>query len=46
MGRDDREEYEDYLAMLRHQLQGAAFKKAWSEGGAMTVEEAIAEAGG
>jgi tetratricopeptide (TPR) repeat protein len=46
MGRDDREEYEDYLAMLHHQLPDAAFKTAWSEGDAMTVEQAIKEVEG
>jgi hypothetical protein len=43
MGRDDREEYEDYLAMLRLKLPGAAFKTAWLEGNAMTVEQVIGE---
>lgn len=46
MGRDDREEYEDYLAILRQKLPEAAFNVAWSEGYAMTVEQAIGETGG
>jgi len=46
MGRDDREEYEDYLAMLRHELPEDAFKAAWAEGSAMTLEQAIGEVGG
>jgi len=46
MGRDDREEYEDYLAMLRHKLPEAALNAAWSEGSAMTMEQAIGEVDG
>jgi hypothetical protein len=44
MGSDDQREYEHYLALLRHQLDDAAFTVAWSEGCAMTAEQAIEEA--
>jgi len=43
MGRDDREEYEDYLSMLRLKLPGETCQTAWSEGNAMTVEQVIGE---
>ncbi len=44
MGSDDQREYEQYLAVLRRQLDEAAFTVAWSEGWAMTTEQAIEEA--
>jgi tetratricopeptide (TPR) repeat protein len=44
MGSDDQHEYEHYLGVLRPQLEDAAFVTAWSEGCAMTTEQAINEA--
>jgi predicted ATPase/class 3 adenylate cyclase/Tfp pilus assembly protein PilF len=44
MGSDDRQEYEIYLDVVRHQLDEADFTTAWSEGCAMTTEQAIEEA--
>ena len=44
MGSDDQREYEHYLAVLRGQLDDTAFTAAWSEGRAMTTEQAIEEA--
>jgi predicted ATPase/Tfp pilus assembly protein PilF len=44
MGSDDQREYEYYLAVLRHQLDDTAFAAAWSEGWAMTTEQAIEQA--
>jgi hypothetical protein len=43
MGSDDQREYEHYLAMLRLQLDDAAFTAAWSEGCAMTTQQVIDE---
>jgi predicted ATPase len=44
MGSDDQREYEDYLAVLRDQLDDTDFTSAWAEGYAMTAEQAIEEA--
>jgi predicted ATPase len=44
MGSDDRREYEVYLDLLRHQLDDVAFTTSWSEGYAMTDEQAIEQA--
>ena len=43
MGSDDRKEYERYLSMLRSQMNDMEFEAAWSQGYAMTTEQAIAE---
>jgi tetratricopeptide (TPR) repeat protein len=40
----DQPEYERQLALLRAQLDEAAFATAWTEGQAMTLEQAIEEA--
>jgi non-specific serine/threonine protein kinase len=37
----DKTEYERNLALLRAKLDGTAFEKAWAEGRAMTLEQAI-----
>ncbi len=44
MGGVDQREYDHYLAMLHQQLDDTAFRSAWSEGRAMTTEQAIDEA--
>jgi predicted ATPase/Tfp pilus assembly protein PilF len=44
MGSDDQQEYEYHQAALRRQLDDTAFTTAWSEGWAMTTEQAIEEA--
>ncbi|MFQ5808876.1 MAG: tetratricopeptide repeat protein, partial [Armatimonadota bacterium] len=41
---DDREEYDSDVATVRAAMDEAAFAAAWSEGRAMTMEEAIAYA--
>jgi DNA-binding NarL/FixJ family response regulator len=41
----ERLSYQEYVAMLRAQLGEPAFGNAWAEGQALTLEEAIAEAG-
>ena len=38
---DQRKVYEPYLASARSQLDEAAWKEAWAEGRAMTLEEAV-----
>lgn len=43
MGSDDRKEYEHYLSVLRDRMTDAEFEIVWSEGYAMTTEQAIAE---
>ena len=43
MGSDDRREYERYLSALHNQMTDAEFEAVWSEGYAMTTEQAIAE---
>ncbi|HEX5414878.1 MAG TPA: tetratricopeptide repeat protein [Chloroflexota bacterium] len=40
----DRPSYQQTIAALRAQLGESTFRKAWTEGHAMTLEEAIAEA--
>ena len=37
----DQKEYDHYIAVVRSQLDKAAFAKAWAEGRAMTLEQAI-----
>jgi predicted ATPase len=37
----DQKEFDDYVAVVREQLDQTAFAQAWAEGRAMTVEEAI-----
>jgi Predicted ATPase len=38
----DQKEYEYYIEVVRSQLDEATFAKAWSEGRAMTLEQAVA----
>jgi hypothetical protein len=38
---DDQKDYDHYIAIVRGQLNEDAFAKAWEEGRAMTLEQAI-----
>jgi tetratricopeptide (TPR) repeat protein len=38
----DQQEFDHYLAVVRKQLEQATFAKAWAEGSAMTLEQAVA----
>jgi len=44
MDTSDQKEFDHYVAAVRTQLDEAAFAKAWAEGRAMTMEQAIAYA--
>jgi tetratricopeptide (TPR) repeat protein len=44
MGQADKEEYDAFLQGARNQLDGDAFRRAWSDGQAMSVEQAVGEA--
>jgi hypothetical protein len=37
----DQKEFDHYVALVRSQLDEAAFAKAWAEGRTMTLEQAI-----
>ena len=37
----DQQEFDHYVAVVRNQLDETAFAKAWAEGRAMTLEQAI-----
>jgi len=42
MDPSDQKEFDHYVAIVRAQLDPAAFAKAWAEGRAMSQEQAIA----
>jgi predicted ATPase/DNA-binding XRE family transcriptional regulator len=44
MNPSDQKEFDDYVAIVRAQLDDASFAAAWAEGRAMTMEQAIAYA--
>jgi predicted ATPase/transcriptional regulator with XRE-family HTH domain len=44
MDTSDQKEFDHYVAAVRTQLDEAAFAKAWAEGRAMTMEQAVAYA--
>lgn len=44
MNPSDQKEFDDYVTIVRAQLDDASFAAAWAEGRAMTMEQAIAYA--